>query len=474
MKNKKLKVIIDSDVANEIDDQFAIAYALSCREKLDVLGITIEPFRVSWQKNLSVKDSVIDSKNEANRLLRLMGIKNTNENPFVFKGCEGFISEGYNENNDAVKKIISSAKRYKNLYICCLGTLTNIAMALKISPEIAENINIIWLGTGNILLDKFNDSNFIKDEDAFNIVIQSKVNFTVFPSYMARVFVTSIYEFSNNTKSNNVVKYLQNLMNRFIHTEENLGKKEIYDIGPIAYLLLQDKFTTKEIDAKYLIKDKKIKLPKDRKVNYIIDIPKHFEVWKHFLEAVSSNKNYYTKPQIFFISDTHFGHENKIRTKQVPFKTVEEMNREIIRRWNNTVSTNDIVYHIGDFGDYEIIKKLNGKVTLICGNYEKRDFKENFQEFRKKLISLGFHEVIENGIYLDEKVLGQKVYLTHKPTNHAKDCLTIHGHVHTLKLLSRFGFNVALTYHYFSPINQTTVTKYLDFISKYSDEDVFA
>ena len=40
----KLRVVIDTDTANEIDDQFALAWALLSPVKLDVLAVTAEPF----------------------------------------------------------------------------------------------------------------------------------------------------------------------------------------------------------------------------------------------------------------------------------------------------------------------------------------------------------------------------------------------------------------------------------------------
>ena len=472
MKNK-IKILIDSDVANEIDDQFALAYALSCQNKLEILGVTIAPFRVSWQKNLTIRDGMIDSRNEAYRILRYFGIKHSSENPFVYLGCDGFLSEGYNASNPAVKKIIELAEKNDSLYVCCLATLTNVAMALKLKPSIASKIKIVWLGTDHLLLDEFNDSNYRKDIVAFNEVVASKVDFTIFPTYLARNFVTSTYEFSRNIKGNNIANYLCSIMNRFVFTEENMGIKTIYDIGPVAYLLHKSKFKTRDVDPSFVVKKVKLKIPADRKVHYIVDIPKNSFVWIDFLKAINSNKDYYLKPNFFFVSDTHFNQESKVRRKLVPFKSVEEMNKEMIARWNNKVGANDIVYHLGDFGDYNFVKELDGKIILICGNYEKKDYGKNFEKFREKLLKLGFADVIKDGMYLDEEVLGERVYLTHKPTNHAKDAFSLYGHVHNLSLVKPFGFNVCVTFHYFAPIEQNTVKRYLKFVKKMTDEDVF-
>jgi len=81
----------------------------------------------------------------------------------------------------------------------------------------------------------------------------------------------------------------------------------------------------------------------------------------------------------FFTSDTHFGHAKIIEYSKRPFASVEEMDRELIRRWNEVVGPNDSVYHLGDFavgkdcGPAETyLDQLNGKITLIVGNHESR------------------------------------------------------------------------------------------------------
>ncbi len=82
--------------------------------------------------------------------------------------------------------------------------------------------------------------------------------------------------------------------------------------------------------------------------------------------------------KVFFTSDLHFGHESSILFDKRGFKTVEEMDEELIRRWNAKVGKGDLVYVIGDFiwkSYYEeaknLIKRLNGQIILIKGNHDK-------------------------------------------------------------------------------------------------------
>ena len=71
----------------------------------------------------------------------------------------------------------------------------------------------------------------------------------------------------------------------------------------------------------------------------------------------------------FFTSDTHFGAERTRTLFKRPFSSIKEMDKSIIKNWNKKVKKEDLVYHLGDFGDFNKVKKLNGKIILILGNY---------------------------------------------------------------------------------------------------------
>lgn len=82
--------------------------------------------------------------------------------------------------------------------------------------------------------------------------------------------------------------------------------------------------------------------------------------------------------KVFFTSDLHFGHENVLRFDKRPFASVEEMDAELIRRWNAKVGKGDLVYVLGDMiwksrkGEAEhLIRSLNGQIILIKGNHDR-------------------------------------------------------------------------------------------------------
>lgn len=138
----------------------------------------------------------------------------------------------------------------------------------------------------------------------------------------------------------------------------------------------------------------------------------------------------FSPEHVFFTSDTHFNHSNIIRFCNRPFNSIEEMNETLIRNWNNVVSPDDIVFHLGDFclgGAVEwtkLLDRLNGYIYLILGNHDLKNIRQGF-------ISRFEHVSMQMRIMVDKQV----VYLNHYPflcfDGGYKDVWQLFGHVHT-------------------------------------------
>ena len=138
----------------------------------------------------------------------------------------------------------------------------------------------------------------------------------------------------------------------------------------------------------------------------------------------------------FFISDTHFNHTNilKYEAPSRPFETVEDMNAELVRRWNAKVSPDDSVYILGDFcfdvkGVFvnDLLRSLNGHKYLIRGNHDLFTRSSNFDP---SLI-----EWIKD--YCEAKIDGHFVCMFHYPiavwNRKHYGAIHLYGHVHTPK-----------------------------------------
>lgn len=180
---KKVRVIIDTDAACEADDPFAIVHAL-LSPKLIVRGIAAEHF--------AVVHSMEDSYEEIRTILSAMDI----EVP-VFKGQKGPLAQD-GEVSEAAESIIREALREedKPLYVLCQGAITNVAMALKKEPAIAERMTVIWIGTHGTAYGPapFREFNAGNDIEAANLVLQSNVGLWLVPSYVYTTVTIGIAE----------------------------------------------------------------------------------------------------------------------------------------------------------------------------------------------------------------------------------------------------------------------------------------
>lgn len=137
--------------------------------------------------------------------------------------------------------------------------------------------------------------------------------------------------------------------------------------------------------------------------------------------------------KIFFTSDTHFCHNNIIKFCKRPYKNTTEMDDDLIKKWNEKVHTDGIVFHLGDFcfagSDkwFNIRHKLNGHIYLIRGNHDDH----NMSQVMEKLF---------DGVYYQMRlqIEDNTIYLNHYPflcfagTYRSKpNVWQLFGHVHS-------------------------------------------
>lgn len=130
----------------------------------------------------------------------------------------------------------------------------------------------------------------------------------------------------------------------------------------------------------------------------------------------------------FFTADTHFGHKNIIQHCRRPFSDVDNMTRLLVQNWNEVVTDDDTVYHLGDISflnrakTADIVTQLNGTIHLVRGNHDgaKGTFYEDL-----------FESVSE---FKTIKVDGQSIVLCHYAlkvwNNSHHGAWNLHGHSH--------------------------------------------
>ena len=136
---------------------------------------------------------------------------------------------------------------------------------------------------------------------------------------------------------------------------------------------------------------------------------------------------------IRYISDTHFNHCNVARYDNRPWQTVDEMNEAMIQLWNKTVTSDDIVYILGDvvwsnkIAEWKrILLKLNGHLFVVKGNHDKTKILNELVDGHN-IDGWSHQEVIQDN--------GRYVVLNHSPmpffvNMHHDNTYHLYGHVH--------------------------------------------
>jgi len=148
----RVPVIFDTDANNEVDDQHALAYLLFSGNDFDVVGVTVNA--TSSPAGYSNESDVRDHYEEARRIMQLCG-EFYGKIPLL-TGANGSYEDIRNnmgspefDGHEAVDFIIEEAMKSRNqkLVLLPVGKLTNIALALRKEPAIAEKVRIVWLGS---------------------------------------------------------------------------------------------------------------------------------------------------------------------------------------------------------------------------------------------------------------------------------------------------------------------------------------
>ena len=173
-KSDRIRVILDTDANNELDDQHAMAYMLFNGQVFDVEGITV---------NRTNNGGDVDQHlAEAERVVKLCGlhpqIKVTKGANGSFADIRGQLGEADYDGADAVRLILERAHAddERPLVLLPVGKLTNIALALAKDPSIAPKVRIVWLGSNYPEPGEYNQDN---DEGSLNYLLDQDVAFEI-------------------------------------------------------------------------------------------------------------------------------------------------------------------------------------------------------------------------------------------------------------------------------------------------------
>ncbi|MEO1314705.1 MAG: nucleoside hydrolase [Pseudomonadota bacterium] len=220
------RVLIDTDTANEIDDQYALAWALLSPERMVVEAVTAEPYSFAHHQPelLAAERALEGGDTHAEHLvggfqgwlerlhaqgrraadLNLVGPAEGMERSYaeilniyeklgiasdgkVFRGAPSYMRDPETPiRSEAVEVIIDLAKSGDApLHIAAMGCVTNISSALLLAPEIVERIVVIWTSAYPSHAPHCNrpSLNLVQDVHASRLIFDSGVPHVYLPGY---------------------------------------------------------------------------------------------------------------------------------------------------------------------------------------------------------------------------------------------------------------------------------------------------
>ncbi|QOD09885.1 metallophosphoesterase family protein [Rathayibacter toxicus] len=185
----------------------------------------------------------------------------------------------------------------------------------------------------------------------------------------------------------------------------------------------------------------------------------------------------------FVTSDTHFGHARISELASRPFSSVEEMDAELIRRWNEIVAPGDVVLHLGDLAlgtiqeSVPLTAQLNGHRFLVPGNHDRvspaTQTTQAIERFTPLYEGAGWTilpEIIA-GTWGGQRILashypyfgdteGKDRHTSHRPTDRGMPLLHGHTHERSAGPVGRH-FHVGVDAFGFAPVPFTLVDAWL-------------
>ena len=184
----------------------------------------------------------------------------------------------------------------------------------------------------------------------------------------------------------------------------------------------------------------------------------------------------------WYTADSHFGSDSVtvLQRDNRLFKDNAEYTAEQVRIWNEQASSDDTIYVIGDFCNYNSTEKdyISGlAVSKQMFGWQERIIRDvfggDYEKFREYCLTdphFKFEDVIRN-TYVT--INGEKFFLTHKPTDHDKECQTLFGHTHRYGgLWKPFGFNVGVDLNHYRLFGDDDIMFMLGKKKIYWDEDM--
>jgi purine nucleosidase len=252
---KKVRMILDTDTFNEIDDQFAVVYALKSSEHMVIEAFYAAPF----YNHLSTgpKDGMEKSFRELQKISALLPEM---EGIPLYRGSEGYLTGPETpQESEAVRNLVERAMASAEgdpLYVVAIGAITNVASAILMEPRIIEKIVIVWLGGHALHWQHTIEFNLAQDLHASRIILDCGVPLVLIPCLgVTSHLQTTLSEIRDYVKGKGPVGDFLFETYKDCREDHFGASRVIWDISTIAYLINQEWVPTQLIHSPILSAD---------------------------------------------------------------------------------------------------------------------------------------------------------------------------------------------------------------------------
>lgn len=236
----RIRVVMDTDTYNEIDDQFAIVQLLLSSERFDVEAIYAAPF--FNDRSTGPGQGMELSYDEILRLLERLGRSPEN---FVFRGVKDYVGPKKKPiEAPAVDDLIARARAgspEKPLYVIAIGAISNIASALLKAPDIIDRTVVVWLGGNSLEWPNTVEFNLKQDVGGAQVLFDSGVPVVLVPCMgVVSHLHSTVPEIERYVEPHGAIgEFLAMRFKEYSDDHEGWAK-EIWDMAPVGWLLNAD------------------------------------------------------------------------------------------------------------------------------------------------------------------------------------------------------------------------------------------
>lgn len=231
-----VRAVLDTDTYNEVDDQFALAYAMLSPEACKLEAVYAAPFHN--QRSSGPADGMERSYEEILRVLGKLG--HSASNGFAFRGSTSYLpGPGIPVVSPAAEDLIARARASEvPLYVMTIGAPTNVSSALLMAPDIASRIVVVWLGGQPHDWPTAREFNLQQDIPASQVLFDSGVPLVQIPATnVSEHLRTTIPELDCWLRGRSALgDYLCDIVASY-HNDHFAWSKVIWDIAVVAWLI---------------------------------------------------------------------------------------------------------------------------------------------------------------------------------------------------------------------------------------------